>query len=106
MKYNYVSKERTKYGLKHIPQVLRHYRTKKPIGDLSISDLYLRDFKFMSMLRRVQSLEGKFEHDGGIVEIIEVHDTGEVFRSYFECHMIPKGWETGVTLSGVRKTNY
>jgi hypothetical protein len=99
------TKERMKYGLKHLKQIKRLTGVKKPIADLSSGELFLRDFKFMSLLRRVQSLEGKFNHDYGIYEVLEVHTTGEIFRSYFECHLLPK-FDTEFTLNGVKKNAF
>jgi len=99
------TKERTRYGLKHIKQIKRLTGVKKPIADLSSGELFLRDFKFLSMLHRVQSLEGKFDHNYGIYEVLEVHDTGEIFRSYFECHLLPK-FDTELTLNGVKKNAF
>lgn len=100
-----LTRERDRYGLKHIKQIKRLTGVKKPIGDLSTGELFLRDFKFMSMLRRVQSLEGKFDHDWGIYEVLEVHDTGEIFRSYFECHLLPN-FDVKETLNGVKKNAF
>lgn len=93
--------ERLRYSLKHIKQIKRHTGVKKPIADLNTGELFLRDFKFKSILHRVQSLEDKFSHDYGIYEVLEVHNTGEVFRSYFEVHMTAD-FEAGVTLKGVK----
>ncbi|WDS60663.1 hypothetical protein BC7_00066 [Bacillus phage BC-7] len=100
-----LTRERDRHGLVHMKQIKRLTGVKKPIADLSTGELFLRDFKFMSMLHRVQSLENKFSHDYGIYEVLEVHDTGEIFRSYFECHLVPK-FDASMTLSGVKKNAF
>lgn len=99
------TRERLRYGLKHIKQVKRLTSIKKPVSDMSTGELFLRDFKFMSMLKRVQSLESKFSHDYGIYEVVEVGVTGEIFRSYFECHLLPN-FDPSKTLKGVSKNAF
>lgn len=100
------TRERIKWGLKHLKQIKRPTGVKKPIADLSSGELFLRDFKFGSLLRRVQYLEGKFNHDRwGIYEVLEVHNTGEIFRSYFEVHMLPN-FDATTTLKGVSKNAF
>jgi hypothetical protein len=95
------TKERMKHGLKNIKQIKRLSGAKKPIADLFSGEIFLRESKLMDMVKRVQSLEDKFSHEYGVYEVLEVHTTGEIFRSYFECHMTAD-FEAGVTLRGVK----
>jgi len=99
------TRARRKYGIVHMKQKKRLYSAKKPIGDLTKGDLWLRDFNPISLANRCRSLEDKFDNSMPIYEVLEVHTTGEVFRSYFEIHLTPK-FDWSKTRDGRERTNF
>lgn len=99
------TRERELWGLEHIKQVRRLSGVKKPMGNIAKGDMYPRDFKFGSLLRRCQAYEKNFNYLTPIYEVLEVHTTGEIFRSYFECYMEPN-FDMEYTLKGVKKNAF